>query len=109
MKKVISSFLAILIILLSFCNTLLVFAADAEEYTQNRIIVDFRGTEVYLDVFVSENGTILVPSDILNFFGGLKRISDGSEYIYSESGSDPELWPWQVPDHGLCRWRSDAR
>lgn len=86
MKKIILIVLSVAIILSSL-GTMLIFALDSGEYTKDSILVNFCGTESYLDVFVSEGGTVLLPADILTSFGGLKRITDGSEYIYSLSGS----------------------
>ena len=86
MKKIILIVLSIVIILSSL-GTMLIFALDSGEYTRDSILVDFRGTELYLDVFVSKEGAILLPADILTSFGGLKRITDGSEYLYSASGT----------------------
>ena len=86
MKKIIA-ILLLVVILLPSLSFLFVFAVNSGEYTQNSISVDVRGEKVSLDVFVSEDGTILVPADILTFWGGLKRVTVGSEYVYSKSGS----------------------
>lgn len=86
MKKIISILLLVAILIPAF-TYMAIFAIDTSEYTKNSILVDFRGTYVYVNVFVSEDGTILMPSDILMFFGDLKRRTDSSEYVYSKSDS----------------------
>ena len=79
MKKIIS---LLLVIFICSASILPVFAADSNEYTQNSILVDYDGIEVYVGVFVANDATILVPADILTWFGGLNRKAEGSEYIY---------------------------
>ena len=86
MKKIISILLLVAILISAF-SYMAIFAIDTSEYAPNSILVDFRGTYVYVNVFVSEDGTILMPSDILMFFGDLKRRTDSSEYVYSKSDS----------------------
>ena len=85
MKKIIS---LLLVILICSSSILPVFAANSNDYTQNSILVDYDGTEVYVHVFVADDATILVPADILTWFGGLDRKAEGSEYIYYQSNNE---------------------
>lgn len=90
MKKIIS-ILLIIVILLSSVSNLIITAISQDGYTPATIEVDFRGETIYQDVFVNEEGIALLPADLLIYFGGMKRVSVVSDYVYSLSGSDSVL------------------
>ena len=86
--KRISSFFLIIVLLLSLIGSLIVAAIDQDLYTPTTIEVEFRGETIYQYGFVNDDGTVLLPADLLIYFGGMKRFSVGEDYIYSMSGSE---------------------
>jgi len=85
MKKVISCFLAFLLLFASLVNPVFAENISVKEIS---ISVDFHGTDFAANALQSKEGGILVPAQWIQYFGSMKMVEEGRYYKFYYVGQE---------------------